>query len=210
MRILKQSTEVIVPIGPMVDASDGATLESAISFTSGEVALIKHQGASVVNIGGNTYSAHLGGGMYNLTLTASNTDTIGLLSVVAYDAAARPVRQDFMVVPANVYDSIVNGTDKLEVDAVQISSSTAAADSLEETTKPVVTGTVQSGSTTTVITTNLTETQNDHYNGRTILFTSGTQNRVAAEIKDYSGASKQLTVSALPAAPSNGDQFVIV
>jgi hypothetical protein len=36
-----------------------------------------------------------------------------------------------MVVPANVYDSLVGGSDYLAVDAVEISSNTAAADNVQ-------------------------------------------------------------------------------
>ena len=232
MRILKQSTSVKVPVGAMVDATDGATLETAIAWATGEATLIKHDSATIVNIGTNTWSAHLGGGLYNVTLTASDTDTLGLLTIVAHDTAARPVRHDYMVVPANVYDSLIGGsdllnvnvdkfnenassglltgTDKLRADSVAVSGNETSADNLEETLKGVVTGTVQSGSTSTSIITNLTETQNDHFNDRVIIFTSGVQKYVAAAIADYDGASKTLTVSALPAAPANGSTFVIV
>ncbi len=36
-----------------------------------------------------------------------------------------------MVIPSNEYDSLVSGTDALQVDAVEISSSTTAADNVE-------------------------------------------------------------------------------
>lgn len=210
MRILRQSTAIKVPFGPMVDATDGATLETAIAWASGEAALIKNDSGTIVNIGTNTFSSHLGGGMYNVSLSASDTDTLGLLTAVFYDTAARPVKEEFMVVPAAVYDSLVAGSDKLPVDAAEISGSATAADNIELTAGVIVSGTVQSGSTTTLIKTNLTEVQNDHYNGRTIIFSSGTQNRVSAAISDYDGASKSITISAIPAAPSAGDTFVIV
>lgn len=231
MRQLRQSTSVIVPVGPMVDASDGTTLETSITYTSGEAYLTKHNAASSVDIGGNTVSAHLGGGMYNLTLTASDTDTVGLLTVVMADTAHRPVRHEFMVVPTNIYDSMIGGdylqvdviqinsnaasgfltgTDKLRADMIMISGSSTAADNLEASALGITSGIVQSGSTTTSIKTNLTETQNDHFNDRQIVFTSGAQAGVAAAIADYDGATKALTISAIPAAPSNGDTFVIV
>lgn len=250
---LKQSTSVIVPIGPMVDATDGFTLETAIALATTEAYLFKHGGLAI-DAGTNTWSAHLGGGMYNLTLTASNTDTLGLLSVEVHDSAARPFRISFMVLPANIYDSLIGGTDKLQIDlteisgnavaafmsgvnalnadvtkfntnaassflsgttalnadAIKISGNSTSADNLEEATKAVVTGTVQSGSSTTTIKTNLSATNNDHYNGRTIVFLTGANAYVAAEILDYSGSSKDLTISAVPVAPANGNSFIIV
>jgi hypothetical protein len=73
----------------------------------------------------------------------------------------------------------------------------------------VIKSTVSSGASTTLIPTNLTEATNDHYNGRTITFTSGALLGQSSSITDYVGASKDLTVSALTEAPAQGDEFVI-
>jgi hypothetical protein len=43
-----------------------------------------------------------------------------------------PVWTEFQVVPANVYDSLVGGSDKLQADTVEISGSAAPADNLED------------------------------------------------------------------------------
>lgn len=231
MMFLKQSTQVKVPMGPFVDATDGATLETAIAWATTEANIIKHDGSAVVDIGTNTWSSHLGGGYYNVTLTASNTDTLGMLVVEGHDSAARPVRREFMVIPANIYDSLIGGTDYLQTDVLQINgnassgfltgtdhlkadvqqinASATAADNLSQGALGLVTGTVQTSSTTTVITTNLTETTNDHYNGRTITFTSGALAGQSSTVSDYSGSSKNLTVTALTEAPTNGDTFVL-
>lgn len=231
MNILKQSTQIKVPMGPFVDATDGSTLETSITFATTEANVIKHDASAVVDIGVNTWSSHLGGGYYNVTLTASNTDTLGMLVVEAHDTAARPVRREFMVVPANIYDSLILGTDYLQADVIQINgnassgfltgtdhlkadvqqinASTAAADNLSQGALALVTATAQTSSTTTVVKTNLTEATNDHYNGRTLTFTSGSLAGQSTTISDYSGSSKDLTVVALTEAPSNGDTFVI-
>jgi len=229
---LKQSTQALIAVGPLVDATDGNTLETAISLATGEAALVKNQAAAIVNIGTNTWSSHLGGGLYNLTLTASNTDTLGPLVVVVYDTAHRPFRIECDVLPANVYDARY-GTDYLQVDALQINGANTSgmvssgntalnADVTKVNTNATAaanlgsgllgckTGTVQTGSTTTVVKTNLTEATNDHYNGRKLVFTSGALAEQATDIGDYSGSSKDLTVTALTEAPSNGDTFIII
>lgn len=231
MIFLKQSTARVVPIGPCVDATDGSTLESSIVLASGEALLFKHAAAAGVNIGGNTWSAHLGGGMYNVTLTTSDTDTLGSLTIVVYDSAMRPYRVDAMVMAANVWDALfgadkldvnvnqigetavanfMSGTTGLNADVTKVNTSAAAAAGLAEAAKTLVTGTVASGSTTTVVKTNLTEATNDHYNGRMIGFVTGALAGQMATISDYSGASHDVTVSALTEAPSNGDTFVIL
>ena len=170
---LKQNTQVKVPMGPFVDASDGATLEAAIAWATTEANIIKHDGSAVEDIGTNTWSAHLGGGYYNVTLTASNTDTLGMLVVVGHDAAARPVRREFMVLPANVYDSLVlgtdlldantseingeaasgflSGTDHLKSDVQKVNGSTGAADNLGASALGIVSSTCATGSTTTTV-----------------------------------------------------------
>lgn len=228
---LKQSTAIKVPFGPLVQAADGATAMTSVALASGEAYATKNDAAALVDISGNTW-AHLGHGIYNLSLGVGDTDTLGLLHLTVHDSACRPYIRDFMVVPANSYDGLVSGTEKLNVnvneidtnaasgfltgtdklraDLVSISGTESCADNLEESTKAISTGTVQASSTTTLIKTNLTEAQNDHFNGRIVLFNSGTQRAVGAEITDYDGAAKTLTVTALPAAPANGDTFVIV
>jgi len=59
-------------------------------------------------------------GWYNLTLTAGNVDTEGMLTVVIQDSSVcLPVFDRFMIVNANVYDSLyaAAATDYLQVDA---------------------------------------------------------------------------------------------
>lgn len=254
MQFLKQNTSIKVAMGPFVDATDGFTLETAIAFATTEANAIKSDAAAVTDIGINTWSAHLGGGYYNVTLTAGNTDTLGMLVLEAHDTAARPVRREFMVVPANIYDSLIAGTDKLDVnlnqinenaiagfltgttrlktdvellganaiasflsgttglnaDVTKVSGSATAADNMELAALGIISATVQSGSSTTVVKTNLTEATNDHYNGRLIIFVTGLLAGQAGTITDYAGASKDVTVSILTEAPANGDVFIII
>lgn len=228
---LKQNTQTIVPMGPFVDATDGGTLETAIAFASGEANVIKHGAASVTDIGTNTWSAHLGGGYYNVTLTANNLNTLGMLVVEAHDTAARPVRREFMVIPGDVYDALVggsillpvnadeidgnatsgmlSGTTSLRSDAVSIAGNSAAADNLSAGSRGLVIVTIGTGSSVTNIKTGLTEGTNDHYNGRTLTFITGTLAGQSTSITDYSGSSHDLTVVALTEAPVNGDIAVI-
>lgn len=68
-----------------------------------------------------------------------------------------------------------------------------------------VTGTLS----TTQMTTDLTETTDDHYNGRTIVWTTGNLAGQATDITDYTGSTKLLTFTAVTEAPANGDDFII-
>lgn len=136
MQILKADTTVKVVIGPVVDATDGYSPETTLSLSTADAAeILKHDAGTVTDISGNTFAAITGAdGYYNLTITAAQLDTEGMLSVCIADLSlCRPVKADFMVVNANVYDSLyaASATDYLQVDAVQVSSDTTAADNLE-------------------------------------------------------------------------------
>lgn len=63
---------------------------------------------------------------------------------------------------------------------------------------------------TTEMTTDLSEATDDHYNGRTIIWTSGVLLNQATAITDYDGATKKLVYVATTEAPSIGDTFVII
>lgn len=123
MILLKQSTAATLRVGPFVDATDAVTPETGITLGAADQAeLLKHSGATV-DISGATWAAVTGcDGYYDLSLTTSHTDTLGMLTVVVQDASvcipAPAVRA--MVIPAQVYDSLVGGTDLLDVNTSQL------------------------------------------------------------------------------------------
>ena len=105
--------------------------------------------------------------------------------------------------------ALVSG--RMSSDAVAISGSTIAADKLKASAETIVIGAAVVGTlSTTQMTTNLTEATDDHYNGRIIIWTSGTLIQQATDITDYDGATKLLTFTAVTEFPSDGDTFVIV
>jgi hypothetical protein len=234
MRFLRQSTAVKVPVGPFLDVTDGATPETGITLGAADQAeLMKHDASATVSIAGNTFAAISdNAGMYNLTLSDTDTNTCGVLHVHIGDVSVcRPVSHVFMVIPANIYDSLIagtdyalvdvhqvngnassgllSGTDHLKADVTKVSGDATAADKLEALLEAVTVGTVGTGSTTTSVVTGLTETTNDHYNGKTLAFRSGNLAGQSATISDYAGGSGTITVPALTEAPANGDTFII-
>ena len=60
------------------------------------------------------------------------------------------------------------------------------------------------------MTSNLSEATDDHYNGRTVIWTSGVLTNQATDITDYTGATGMLTYTAVTEAPGVADTFVIV
>ena len=118
-QLIRQSTAATVLIGPAVDKNDGVTPEAGL--TAGgvdEAVLYKHDGTVAVDISGTTTLTHRAGGMYTVTLSTTDTATAGRLTLyVRDDSVCLPMWKDFDVVPANVYDSLVAGSDQLSVDA---------------------------------------------------------------------------------------------
>jgi hypothetical protein len=126
---LKQSTSVDLPIGPFVDATDGVTAETGLTLTQPDIRLKKNAGNWAQKAAAQTLS-HEENGWYEVTLDATDTDTLGQLKLAVHESGALPVWADFTVVPANVWDSLF-GADRLQVDAVEISGDSAAADNAE-------------------------------------------------------------------------------
>lgn len=118
---LKQSTQVIIRIGPLLDKSDAITPEVDFDVSgSDECELLKHTGAVVDMSGVALADIADCNGWYNLTLTTSHTDTLGTLVYVLHDdSICLPIWKEWMVVPANVWDSIF-GSDILHASLYEI------------------------------------------------------------------------------------------
>ena len=123
---LKQSTSVVIPFGPFVDKTDGVTLlANATTITDIDhgttgIFLSKNGGDSIIRHAVVTASVADDYGMMRVTLDATDTNTLGTLRMSYAKAATYvPVWQDFMIVPANVWDSFF-GADYLQVDDTQI------------------------------------------------------------------------------------------
>ena len=116
MLIVKLSTAVSIEIGPVLD-SVGVGVEYA-SLAIGELRLVKNgTGAAMASAASIT---HVANGHYTLSMTTGNTDTLGTLTVSCHKTGYQMPRAQMMVVPVKVYDSIVAGSDNLEVDAIQL------------------------------------------------------------------------------------------
>ena len=124
---LKQSTAATIKFGPFVDSTDGASAETGLTIAQANIRLSKNGGdaAQTHNAAG---AAHDENGYYNVPLDTTDTGTLGTLSVFTSMSGALPVWQNFMVVPANVWDSLF-ASDRLAVDVEEIGAGiiTAAA-----------------------------------------------------------------------------------
>ena len=115
MRFLRQSTTITVDIGPALDSTDGVTAETALSPT----VYLSKAGAAQAARNSATAISHDARGYYRIELNTTDTNTLGMLKAVYHETGATPVWDDFMVLPAVVYDALVAGSDNLDVSVTQ-------------------------------------------------------------------------------------------
>lgn len=104
-QILRQSTAVDVLIGPMVDEDDGKTLEESLTISQGDVMLSKN-GQALAQKNDVTACAFDDLGCYNCELDATDTNTVGTLTLVVFEDGALLFRRDYQVVEEAIYDAM--------------------------------------------------------------------------------------------------------
>jgi len=109
MTVLRQSTQIIVTIGPAVAVGDGFTPVTTLDLsTADEAELLKANTTTTTSIAAATFAAITGcDGWYGLTLTTSLTDTVGPLTVMVNDdSLILPIFARFQVIEEAAYDAI--------------------------------------------------------------------------------------------------------
>ncbi|CAK0771354.1 hypothetical protein CCP3SC15_420028 [Gammaproteobacteria bacterium] len=122
---LKQSTAATIKMGPFLDDTDGKTAETGLTISQADIRLTKN-GADVAQTHNAAGATHDEGGFYDIPLDTTDTNTLGRLKVFVEESGSLPVWQDFMVVPANVWDSMF-GAAYLQVDLTQIATAAVSA-----------------------------------------------------------------------------------
>lgn len=217
MRWLKQSTATTLLLGPFVDETDGRTAETALTLSQADIRLWKEGGTTAAQKNESTTCTHRENGYYTCPINTTDTGTLGTLVVFVNESGAMPIRLDYLVLPANVYDSFVLGTDMLEVDLSQIDGVDEHVEKFAASVNVIAYGTVDTTSftatTTEFETSSITTAAADHWNGRIVIFGNGTLAQQAKAISDYSlsGGRGHFTLeTALTSAPANTVQFVIL
>ncbi len=190
----KVSTAVTVPVTLRGVGSD--TGIAGISSGAITVSLRKNGG------GYSTITPTItdrGGGVYDLDLTTTHTNTLGLaklrVAVTGY---------------TGLEDVITNDDIMLNIIAIdKQNSSDMGISSIR-----LITGTVVADGTNSALTfkTNLTESSDDHFKRTIVVFTSGTLAEQIAKVDGYDGTTKFLDFGSqgFTASPSPGDTFYII
>jgi hypothetical protein len=125
MIYLRQSTaSQEVPLGPFWDDLDGVTAETGLTIANTDIKVWKAGTTTLANknSGGGT---HISGGIYSAVLDATDTDTVGSGCLYVKVAGALGIRQEFCVLAANVYDSLIAGSASLLVEPASASITAA-------------------------------------------------------------------------------------
>ena len=126
-------TAIVMVVGPLVDDTDFKSLEESVAYNAAgmDVSLIveKTDGTSTVTAitltsGGASDWTHKDGGYYEVEVTAAQNAEEGVAFLRGVCTGVLPFESaHYGIVPTHIYDSLVKGTDKQEVDAVQLSNS---------------------------------------------------------------------------------------
>jgi len=99
---------------------------------------------------------------------------------------------------------------RMDSDVEAINNSTVAAIQLALSANQIEDGAFEGTPSTTTLQTDLAESQDDIYIGRTIIITAGNARGEATDITDYTGSSGTLEVTALANAPAATDTFILI
>lgn len=135
MNVLRQATASQTrTLGPFVDSTDGATLETGLTIANTDIKIqIDGGSSSNKNSGGGT---HVVNGLYSVTFDATDTATVGEFTVSVAIAGALVVVHKFRVLEEAVFDamfaaSALGYVANAPVNMSQISGDATAADNAE-------------------------------------------------------------------------------
>lgn len=110
--LAKQSTAATLIVGPALDA-DGLEYTGLVI---GDLSISKLDAGTLTALAASATLTHRANGYYGLVLTTGNTDTLGRCQIVCTKSGYQMPPANLQIVPANVYDSIILGSDYLKVD----------------------------------------------------------------------------------------------
>jgi hypothetical protein len=124
--------------------------------------------------------------------------------------------KDFMVMPANWYDSMILGTDLLQVDVIELGSNATAVTNLRQASLAIVPFTVDTAGgfspTQTQFESNLSEATANHYKDRVVEWITGALAGQISQVVTHTlqGGRVRFTVTTQTEANANGDTGVLL
>lgn len=121
----KQSTALTLIVGPVLDL-EGAEYASAVI---GDLSISKN-GGTLTALAAAATLTYIANGQYTLVLTTGNTDTLGVIQITCNKATYQMPTAERHVIPANVYNSLIAGSDYLDVETAAMAANTLTASAL--------------------------------------------------------------------------------
>ena len=180
---------------PLIDFGATDFESTPVSFVAADTQISKDEGA-FANTGSTP--VHEGNGIYSLALTATEMQA-ARIAITVIDAATKAWEDQAFLIETYGDPSAQHA---LDLDKADPAKDALIAGTVSDTTPAAGNFDGDNGLSAT----------DDFYNGSVLVFTSGSLQGVARKIEDYTGSSKNLvfTANPFPAAPANGDAFLIV
>lgn len=121
----KQSTAATLIVGPILD-STGAEYTSAVI---GDLSISKN-GGTLTALAAAATLTHIANGQYTLVMTTGNLDTLGRLQITCNKSTYQMPEVRLMVVPAMVFDSMILGSDRFDVNVTHVTDTAQTAGDL--------------------------------------------------------------------------------
>lgn len=187
-RTLQESTTPTVMIGPLVDPAD-ASNETALTISQADVRLSKN-GGNFAQKNDATACTHDELGVYGCPLNATDTGTLGILTICVDDGGnALTWCGDYFVVDTAYYDILDGTTDLLTSLDTGLLLETTVSTATSQTELDLASG----------------ASNNDAYNNLVVVITGGTETGVGI-VNDYTGTGNILFLdTAMPFTVQAGD-----
>lgn len=119
---VKQSTAATLIVGPILDSA-GAEYASAVI---GDLSISKN-GGTLTALAAAATLTHIANGQYTLVMTTGNLDTLGRLQITCNKSTYQMPEVRLMVVPAMVFDSMILGSDRFDVNVTHVTDTAQTA-----------------------------------------------------------------------------------
>ena len=205
MYAIQQNTASYPLLFLMVLSSDHISPATGLSPT----VVIRKPGGAFASPAGAV--SEIGNGWYQVAGNATDANTLGPLILHATAATADPSDPPpYQVVAYNPQDPVL-GLTGLGVNLTKINGNANAAAQLSDSADVIFTGSVTGSPTATSFAdTSLPGVDDQFWNGRIIIFTSGSLRFQATNITAFAFGTKTLTFTQLTRAPLVGDAYVII
>lgn len=213
----RQSTALELAIGPILDAdgvavTDGVVGDFKIKKTTGNFAALN----------GSATLTHVSAGFYDLVLTTSDTDTVGLCCVAIDDTTNACAPVYLQVIEEAIYDAFyaASATGLLPTNVTQLGGDTTALTNLKNSSLAITSGTVatdgSNSATSFKVDATLGAKATDYFGngdgGMVLVFIDGTTNEwQGRRVTAFNATTDFITVEeAFSATPTDADTFILV